>query len=99
MSSAVYLMLFLVAAAADPKPEPPPAAAKKVLDDYLKAVAAKDLATMTALADVPWLDRDRQVVRDAAGLGGALRRVAAQLPRDRGERKVEAFPYRKMRAR
>jgi hypothetical protein len=72
---------------------------KEVLDKYLKAVAARDLEAMTAVAAVPWLDRDRQVVRDRAGLGKAVQRVAAQLPRDKGKRKVESFPYKKMRSR
>jgi hypothetical protein len=72
---------------------------KEVLDKYLKAVAANDLKAMTAVADVPWLDRDRQVVRDRKGLGKAVGRVAAQLPRDKGMRKVESFPYKKLRER
>jgi hypothetical protein len=83
----------------EPKPEAPPAPVKEVLDVYLKAVAAKDLKAMTALADIPWLDRDRQVVRDRAKLAKAVQRVAKQLPKGEGERKVEAFPYKKMRGR
>jgi hypothetical protein len=83
----------------EPKPEAPPAPVKAVLDKYLKAVAAKDLEAMTALADVPWLDFHRQVVRDRAKLGKALERVATQLPKDQGHRKVEAFSYKKMRGR
>jgi hypothetical protein len=81
----------------EPKPEAPPAPVKEVLDKYLKAVAANDLKAMTAVADAPWLDRDRHVVRDRTGLGMAVRRVAAQLPRDKGKRKVEPFPYKKFR--
>jgi hypothetical protein len=100
MFTAVPLIAgLLFAYADDPKPEAPPAAVKEVLDRYLKAVAAKDLKTMTALAEVPWLDRDRQVVRDRTGLGKALERVATQLPKDQGQRKVETFPYQKMRDR
>jgi hypothetical protein len=72
------------------KPEAPPAPVKAVLDRYLKAIAAKDLKAMAALADVPWLDRDRQVVGDRTGLGKALQRVATQLPKDKGKRKVAA---------
>jgi hypothetical protein len=72
---------------------------KEVLDKYLSAIAAKDLKAMIALADVPWLDRDRQVVRDRTNLGKALKRVAAQLPKGEGQRKVETFPYKKMRDR
>jgi hypothetical protein len=81
----------------EPKPEAPPAIVKEVLDKYLKAIAAKDVKATTALADVPWLDRDRRVVRDQTGLGKALELVAAQLPKDQGQRKVESFPYKKMR--
>jgi hypothetical protein len=83
----------------DLKPEALPAPVKAVLDKYLKAIAAKDLKAMTALADVPWLDRDRQVVRNRAGLGKAVQRVAAQLPEDQGKRKVESFPYKNIRER
>jgi hypothetical protein len=86
-----------VSADDDPKPEAPPAPVKEVLDKYLKALAAKDLKAMTALADVPWLDRDRQVVRNRTDLGKALERMATQLPKGEGQRKVETFPYKKMR--
>lgn len=99
MYTAVLLSATLFASAEDPKPETPPAAVKTVLDKYLKAVAAKDLKAMTALADVPWLDRDRHIVRDQTKLGQALQRVAAQLPKDQGKRKVEAFLYKKLRDR
>jgi hypothetical protein len=83
----------------DPKPEPLPPPVKEVLDQYLKAVAVKDLKTMTALADVPWLDRDRQLVRDRTQLDRALERVASQLPSGKGKRKVEPLPYQKLRDR
>jgi hypothetical protein len=83
----------------EPKPEPPPAIVKEVLDKYLKAITAKDLKAMTALADVPWLDRDRRVIRDRTSLGKALELVAGQLPKDQGQRKVESFPYKKLRDR
>jgi len=83
----------------EPKPEPPPAIVKEILDKYLKAVAAKDRKAMTALAEVPWLDRDRRVVRDRKQLGKALELVASQLPKDRGQRKVESFRYEKLRDR
>jgi hypothetical protein len=100
MCGAVPLITALLFAPGDdPKPEPPPAPVKEVLDAYLKAVAAKDLGAMAALADVPWLDRDRKVVRDRAGLREALKRVAAQLPPDKGNRKVESHPYKKVRGR
>jgi hypothetical protein len=49
------------------------------------------------LADVPWLDRERQVVRERANLGKALQRVANQLPKGEGQRNVEMFAYQKMR--
>src|SRR5579884_914476 len=90
---------LLFALAEDPKPETPPPLVKTVLDEYLKAAASKDLKAMTTLADVPWLDRDRHVVRDPTALGEALQRVAAQLPKDKGKRKVEAFPYKRIRDR
>jgi hypothetical protein len=88
-----------LAAADEPKSETPPAPVKEVLDKYLKAAAAKDVVAMTALAGVPWLDRDRKLVRDRTDLGKAVERVAAQLPKDEGMRKVETFPYKKMRER
>jgi hypothetical protein len=87
----------LLATAEPPKPEPPPAPVQAVLDKYLKAVADQDLKAMSDVADVPWLDRDRQVVRDRSGLDKALRRVVDQMPKEKGARKVEAFSYRKMR--
>jgi hypothetical protein len=94
-ATAILLASFL--AAAEPKSEPPPAPVKQALDGYLKAVAAKDLRAMAALADVPWLDRDRQVVRDREGLAKALERVVGQLPAVKGERKVVAVSYKKNR--
>jgi hypothetical protein len=96
-SAAPLLVVLLLAPGADPQPEAPPASVKEVLDKYLKAVAAKDLPAMTALADVPWLDRDRQLVRDRTGLGKALERVVIQLPKDEGRRLVETVPYKKAR--
>jgi hypothetical protein len=81
----------------EPKPEAPPPLVKKALDGYLKAATAKDLDAMTALAGVPWLDRDRKVIRDRDGLRKALERVMSQLPADEGERKVEALPFKKVR--
>jgi hypothetical protein len=88
---------LLLAPGADPKPEALPPAVKEVLDKYLTALAAKDLDAMAKLADVPWLDRDRKLVRDRAGLRGALKRVAGQLPPDQGQRKVEAHSHKKAR--
>ena len=99
MCSPVPLIVALLLAADEPKPENPPAAVQKALDGYLKAVAARDLDAMAERAGVPWLDRDRQVVRKRAGLRKALQRVAAQLPKDRGKRKVEAFTWKTLRAR
>jgi hypothetical protein len=83
--------------AAQLKPEEPPAAVKETLDKYLKAVEAKDLEAMTALADVPWLDRGGQFVRERAGLRKAVEGVAGQLPRPQGKRKVETFSYKTAR--
>jgi hypothetical protein len=98
MYSALPLVTTLwLAAAEDPKPDVPPPAVQAVIDGYLKAVAAKDLDAMGKLADVPWLDRDRQMVRDPAGLRKAMERVVAQLPKATGKRKVEAFSYKKLR--
>jgi hypothetical protein len=100
MCNAIPLMVALVVVAADePKPETPPAAVQKVLDGYLKAVKAKDLDEMASVSDVPWLDRDRQLIRDRAGLRKALEGVVGQLPADKGKRKVETFPYKKLRDR
>jgi hypothetical protein len=90
---------LVFAPAEDLKPEVPPALVQGVLDKYLKAVAAKDLKAMASLADVPWLDRDRRVVRDRTGLDRALERVAAQLPRSKGKRNVESFPYKSIAGR
>jgi hypothetical protein len=90
------LSALLLTAAADPKPEPP-AAVKEVLDKYLKAADAKDVKAMTALAGAPWLDLDRKVVGERDALGKAVERVAGQLPKDAGRRKVEALPYKKLR--
>lgn len=83
----------------EPKPGTPPAPVKEVLDGYLMAADAKDVKAMTALAAVPWLDRDRKVVREQGDLSKAVERVAGQLPRSKGERKVESFAYRKLRDR
>jgi hypothetical protein len=49
---------------------------KDVLDKYLKAIGAKDHKAMIALAEVPWLDRDRQLITDRTGLDKDLNRVA-----------------------
>lgn len=102
----VLLGLWLVtggrdrlAADDDPKPETSPAPVKEALDKYLAAVAAKDLKAMAALADAPWLDRDRRVLRDRDGLAKAVERAADQMPEDRGKRKVEVFRYKAIRDR
>jgi hypothetical protein len=83
----------------EPKPETPPAPVKEVFDQYLKALTAKDLKATTVLADVPWLDRDRELVRDRAQLDKAVERVATQLPPGKGKRKVEFLSYSKLRHR
>lgn len=81
------------------RPEPPPAPVQEVLDKYLKAVAAGDLPAMTAVADVPWLDRDRQVIHDRAELAKAVERVVTQLQADGGRREIKTYPIQKMRER
>jgi hypothetical protein len=98
MQATTLLMATLLSVPADElKPEAPPPNVKKALDEYLKAVAAKDLDAMAALAAVPWLDRDRKVIRDRDGLRKALERVVAQLPADQGGRKIEAVSVKKYR--
>ena len=68
MYGPAFLMATLsLVPAGQPKPEAPPPAVKKTFDDYLKAVTAKDVDAMAALAGVPWLDRDRKVVRERDG--------------------------------
>jgi hypothetical protein len=88
-----------VALAQGPKPEAPPAPVKAVLDRYLKALAGEDQKAMSTLVDVPWLDRDRQVIRERTGLDKALVRVLHQLPRDQGQRKIETFRNKVIRDR
>jgi hypothetical protein len=93
-------LLFTPAAnpkTAGPKAPPPPAAVQQAVDAYLKAVAAKDLGAMAQLADVPWLDLDRKVIRDRAALHGALKKAVGQWPRQKGKRKVETVPYQQVR--
>ena len=92
-------LLFTPAAnpkAAGPKAPPPPAV-QQAVDAYLKAVAANDLGAMAELADVPWLDLDRKVIRDRTALPGALKKTVAQWPRQKGKRKVETVPYQQVR--
>jgi hypothetical protein len=67
------------------------------MDQYLKAVEAKDLNSMTALAGTPWFDRDRKVVSDRNALAKAVERVAHQLPKLEGKRKLDIFPYKDVR--
>jgi hypothetical protein len=83
----------------EPKSETPPPAVREVLDCYLKALAANDLLALNRLAAVPWLDRDRTVIRTTAELSKAIERLAHQLPPCDGERKVWTLPYQKARAR
>ena len=45
------------------------------------------------MADVPWLDRDRNVIRDRAALSAALERCLAQSPDDLSSYKVDMIPY------
>lgn len=95
MSGAVLLTALLFAA--DAKAEAPPAPVKKVVDGYLKALAARDLDAMAALADVPWLDRDRHLVRDWSGLRKALERTLAQMPKTKGKQEVKTLSYKTAR--
>lgn len=97
MGTTALITALLLAPAAEPKPDEAPAPVKKVVDAYLKAVAAKDLDAMADLAGLPWLDRDRTPVRDRAKLRPALERVASQLPKSEGERKLETAPYKQFR--
>lgn len=92
----IYLLMAdgVCVTAEPPKPEPPPSAVKDVLDRYLKALADGDRKAMAAVADVPWLDRDQQIIRDRAGLEKALERVAGQLPKDSGKRAIETRQYK-----
>ena len=69
---------------------------EEVRDAYLKAAEAKDATTMAKLADVPWLDTDRKVIRDRDALPKALERAAAQAVAP-DERKVEALSYKTVR--
>lgn len=99
MTHAVLLLALLLVPANDPKPEAPPAAVKEAFDAYLKAIEAKDIKAMNALAGTPWLDRDRKLIGARDGLGQAMERVAGQLPKAKGKRKVEPVPYKKLRDR
>jgi hypothetical protein len=69
---------------------------EEVRDAFLKAADAKDAATMAKLADVPWLDTNRELVRDRDALPKAIDRAAAQAVKP-DERKVEALAYKTVR--
>jgi hypothetical protein len=69
---------------------------EEVRDAFLKAAEAKDTATMAKLADLPWLDTNRELVRDRDALAKALDRAAAQAVKP-DERKVEALAYKTVR--
>ncbi|MCS6850379.1 MAG: hypothetical protein NZ700_04330 [Gemmataceae bacterium] len=83
----------------DLKPEHAPAAVRELAVKYLSAAAANDAKEMLALADVPWLDRRRQLVRDRADLRKAVERVAHQLLQGERPPKIESFPYAKFRGK
>jgi hypothetical protein len=65
----------------------------------LKAVDAKDLDAMEALADVPWLGLKQRIVRDRAELRKALKEVASQLPPAKRKRTIEATSFKELRSR
>jgi len=79
------------AAPAEPKKQPP-RTVEEVREAFIKAVDAKDYAAMVALADVPWLDTDRHLIRDRNDLPEAMKRVVAQMPRP-SKLKVLTRPY------
>jgi hypothetical protein len=98
MSSTLPLLATLLAVlAASSEPDDPPAVVKEAANAYLKAIAAKDVAAITALAGVPWLDRDQRVVREKAALRQAVERALGQMPDDGGKRKVDFIAYTKVR--
>jgi hypothetical protein len=76
--------------------EPPAATAEEASDRFLKAVAGKDIRAMAGVSDVPWLDRDRSVIRDREGLSAGLERTLAQTPDDLGAYTAEMIPYREL---
>lgn len=60
----------------------PPAAVKEVVQRYLEALQKQDIAAMASVAEVPFLDLDRQFIRDRDGLPGVLQRLAEQWPKE-----------------
>jgi hypothetical protein len=64
-----------------PVKEDPPAAVKEVLDRYLKAIDTQDFKAMSSLADVPWLDTNRNIIRTRDKLHDAFVRVEKQWPK------------------
>jgi hypothetical protein len=79
-----------------PVDEKSAATSEEARDRYLKAVAGKDLRGMAALAGVPWLDRDRSVIRDRDGLSAAFERTLAQTPADLDSYTATMIPYREL---
>jgi hypothetical protein len=68
----------------------------EVRDAYIKAADAKDTATMAALAEVPFFDTNRTLIRDKGELAKAVERVAPQMLPDK-TRKVETIAYKTLR--
>ena len=81
---------------AKPVDEKPAATAEEASDRFLKAVAGKDIRAMAGVSDVPWLDRDRKVIRDRDGLAAGLQRTLAQTPDDLGAYTAELISYREL---
>lgn len=76
--------------------EKPATTVEEASDRFLKAVAERDIRTMAGVSDVPWLDRDREVIRDREGLSAALERALAQSPEDFSAYTAEMIPYREL---
>jgi hypothetical protein len=76
--------------------EKPAATAEEASDRFLTAASEKDIRAMAGVSDVPWLDRDRSVIRDREGLTAGLERTLAQSPHDLGAYTAEMIPYREL---
>jgi hypothetical protein len=100
MSLALLIPLVLAAGGCrrgdKPADEKPAATAEEASDRFLKAVAGKDIRAMAGVSDVPWLDRDRKVIRDREALPAGLERTLSQTPDDLGEYAAELIPYREL---
>ncbi|WP_425613916.1 hypothetical protein NA78x_003761 [Anatilimnocola sp. NA78] len=70
----------------------PPAVVKDVVQRYLDAIRKQDVAAMAAVVEVPFLDLDRQFIRDRTKLPGVLERLAQQWPK-RGDPDISFSLY------